>query len=268
LTSGSINTWGFSSFRAARNWLEPLGSAADCAAMVLHVGTAAWALPRSVRDRFPAGSSNLERYAACFNATEINSSFYRPHKRATYERWAATVPADFRFAVKLPKAISHEARLADCEPLLERFAGEIAALGGKRGPVLVQLPPKFAFDAGVAERFFERFAAIVGGALVCEPRHPSWFGPGVSDLLTAHRVARVAADPAPVPAAADAGGWPGVAYFRLHGSPKPYWSSYDAEALSAWHAKAVAAEGGAWVIFDNTGSGAATGDALAFRALE
>jgi uncharacterized protein YecE (DUF72 family) len=178
------------------------------------------------------------------------------------------VPAGFRFAVKLPRAIGHEARLVDCEEPLARFAAEIAGLGERRGPVLVQLPPKFAFDAEVADSFFTLADGTLGGPIVCEPRHPSWFESDADALLVRHRVARVAADPAPVPAAAEPGGWRGLAYFRLHGSPKPYWSSYDTEALAAWHAKATsAALSETWVIFDNTGSGAATGDALAFQEL-
>lgn len=235
--------------------------------MTIRIGTAAWALPRTVRDAFPPGASNLERYAARFDATEINSSFYRPHKRATYARWAASVPDGFRFSVKLPKAISHEARLEGCADLLERVAEEISGLGARRGPLLLQLPPKFAFDGGVAKAFFAEFARIVDGTLVCEPRHASWFEADADALLARHGIARVAADPAPVPAAAIPGGWRGLAYFRLHGSPRPYWSSYDATALAAWRAKA-AGEAQAWVIFDNTGSGAATGDALAFQTAE
>lgn len=239
----------------------------DCTAMVLRIGTAAWALPRAVRDRFPAGASNLARYAGRFAATEVNSSFYRPHRRTTWERWAASVPTDFRFAVKLPRAITHDARLADCDALLAAFAEEIAGLGARRGPVLAQLPPKFAFDAVLAERFVAAFDAIVGGSIVLEPRHPSWFDPAVDTMLAANCIARVAADPAPVPAAALPGGWRGLAYFRLHGSPKPYWSSYDAEALASWADKARAEAGETWVIFDNTASGAATPDALALQAL-
>lgn len=231
-------------------------------AMTLHIGTAAWALPRDVRDSFPPGASNLERYAGRFNATEINTSFYRPHRRDTYTRWAASVPPDFRFAVKLPKAITHEARLTDCEALLVRFAEEIAGLGDKRGPVLVQLPPSFAFDAPLADTFFAQLDAIVGGPVAFEPRHPSWFDPQADALLAAHRVARVAADPAPVPAAAMPGGWRGLAYFRLHGSPRIYWSAYDDAALAAWRQSAVAANAESWIILDNTASGAATRDAL------
>jgi uncharacterized protein YecE (DUF72 family) len=236
--------------------------------MTLRIGTAAWALPRDVRDTFPPGTSNLARYAGCFDATEINSSFYRPHRRATYERWAASVPADFRFAVKLPKAITHEARFVDCEAQLTRFAGEVGGLGGKRGPVLVQLPPSFAFDVALADRFFAQLRQIVGGAAALEPRHPSWFGPEAEALLTNYSIARVAADPAPVPEAARPGGWPGLAYFRLHGSPRIYWSSYEAPAQTMWFERAhEAGASESWVIFDNTASGAATSDALAVARL-
>lgn len=234
--------------------------------MAIRIGTAAWALPRTVREAFPTGSSNLERYAARFDCTEINSSFYRPHRRATYARWADSVPAGFRFAVKLPKAITHEARLIDCEPLVARFAEETDGLGDKRGPILVQLPPKLAFEPQVAAPFFALLRGFVPGEVVCEPRHASWFEPSADAMLDDSRVARVAADPAPVPAAALPGGWRGLAYFRLHGSPRPYWSSYEEDALTQWAARARSADAESWVIFDNTGSGAATGDALAFQA--
>ena len=83
---------------------------------------------------------------------EINSSFYRPHRTATYERWAASVPEDFRFAVKVPKAITHERRLKDASDLLDRFLSEAGGLGPKLGPLLVQLPPSLSFQAGIADR--------------------------------------------------------------------------------------------------------------------
>lgn len=235
--------------------------------MTLRIGTAAWALPRDVRDCFPAGASNLERYAGRFNCTEINSSFYRPHRRVTYERWAASVPAAFRFAVKLPKAITHEARLVDCEAQLESFAAQIAGLGDKRGPVLVQLPPKLAFVEAVAAAFLEAFERIVGGAAVIEPRHASWFEAEPQALLDTWHSACVAADPALVPAAARPGGWRGIGYFRLHGSPQIYRSSYDDAALAEWLRDVRAQNGERWVIFDNTTSGAATANALKLTEL-
>ena len=213
---------------------EPDRASADCAAMAPHlrIGTAAWALPSTVRDRFPEGTSNLARYAARFNSAEINSSFYRPHRRGTYARWADTVGADFRFAVKLPKAISHEAKLQDCGAMLAAFFDQAHALGTALGPLLLQLPPKLAFDDAVVLRFLRDLRAASDAQLVCEPRHASWFEAEADALLAEHQVARVAADPAKLPEAARPGGWPGLAYFRLHGSPRTYWSSYEPDALS------------------------------------
>ena len=187
----------------------------------IRVGVAGWSVPSAMADRFPATGSHLERYAARFDAVEINSSFYRPHRRATYARWAASVPDDFRFAVKLPKAITHERRLVACADLLDSFADAVGGLGAKRGPVLVQLPPSLAFVPDAAEAFLAACDATVGGPLVCEPRHPSWFGTEAEALLARRRVARVAADPAPVPAAARPGGWNGLGYRACTAPPPP-----------------------------------------------
>eukprot|EP01034_Spumella_vulgaris_P043819 gene43819-54451_t len=103
---------------------------------VVRIGCAGWSIPRAVSGEFPAGDSHLQRYAAVFNAAEINSSFYRPHQPQTYERWAASVPGAFRFAVKAPKQMTHEQRLEDCSEPMQRFAGEVAGLGEKLGCVL------------------------------------------------------------------------------------------------------------------------------------
>src|SRR3954470_11987598 len=115
----------------------------------IRIGTAAWSIPREHAAPFPVAGSHLERYAAVLNAVEINSSFYRPHRTATYERWAASVPEDFHFAVKIPKAITHERRLADVDDLLDRFLSEVSGLGPKLGPLLVQLPPSLSFQYGI-----------------------------------------------------------------------------------------------------------------------
>jgi uncharacterized protein YecE (DUF72 family) len=107
----------------------------------IYVGTAAWAIPKASQDAFPTEGSHLVRYANRFDSVEINSSFYRPHRLSTYQRWADDVPDHFRFAVKMPKTITHEGRLRNVADPLQRFLGEIAGLGGKLGPVLIQLPP-------------------------------------------------------------------------------------------------------------------------------
>ena len=166
------------------------------------IGTASWSLPRQWHPAFPEKGSHLERYASVFSCTEINSSFSKQHRRATYARWAAQVPHDFRFSAKLPRAITHDQSLVATDILLEVFLEEVTALGDRLGPLLVQLPPSLAFDPDVADEFFTTFRALHAGNIACEPRHPSWFASGAASLLERHRVARVAADPACVPAAA------------------------------------------------------------------
>lgn len=235
--------------------------------MTIRVGTAGWAIPLAVADRFPAEGSGLTRYAARFACAEINSTFHRPHRPATFERWAASVPPDFRFSAKLPKTITHAQKLAGCEDLLDAFLASLVGLGDKLAVLLVQLPPSLAFDADRDARFFDALARRTPVPLACEPRHPSWFEPAVDDFLVARQVARVAADPARVEAAACPGGWRGLAYFRLHGSPVPYRSSYDDGRLPDWAGAIAGAGAPAWCIFDNTASGAAAGDALALQEL-
>ena len=125
----------------------------------IRVGCAGWSLPKEYSDRFPAEGTHLTRYAARFPAVEINSSFYRPHRPATYSRWAASVPADFRFSVKVPKVATHERRLVDVDDVLDSFLAEATQLGDRLGPLLVQLPPSLTFSAEIADGFF---AALEG----------------------------------------------------------------------------------------------------------
>lgn len=227
------------------------------------IGTAGWTIPRFVADEFPVEGTGLQRYAARFSAVEINSTFYRSHKPSTWERWRQATPPDFRFAAKVPKTVTHGARLVGCEGLLDAFVAEVSeGLGEKLGPLLVQLPPSLAFDADVAGAFFASLRQRSDRPIVCEPRHASWFEPQADALLAAHRVARAAADPARHPRAGEPGGWRGLAYWRLHGSPRMYYSSYGEAFLSQLAADVGNHEGEAWVIFDNTTSGAAAANAL------
>jgi uncharacterized protein YecE (DUF72 family) len=247
-----------------------LDQSASGAAATIRIGTAAWSIPKEHSAPFPMVGTHLERYGAVFNAVEINSSFYRPHRTATCERWAASVPEDFRFAVKVPKAITHEHRLKDTDNLLDRFLSEASGLGPKLGPLLIQLPPSLSFQQGVADCFLSELRSRVEGSIVCEPRHASWFTPEVEALLDQLRIARVAADPAPVPGADEPGGWRGLSYYRLHGSPRIYYSAYSSEYLAAI-AEVLAGDAAAgiatWCIFDNTAAFAATGDALTTQSL-
>lgn len=229
------------------------------------IGCAGWAIPRAHKLEFPVEGSNLQRYAARFSVVEINSSFYRPHQASTYQRWADSVRADFRFSAKIPRAITHDQRLVAADVLLEVFLDEVTSLGSKLGCLLVQLPPSLGFDPLTAAAFLADLRARYQGPVVIEPRHPSWFTTRVSARLRAHRVGQVAADPACVPAAAEPAGWTELIYVRLHGSPEMYRSAYDeryldhlAERLRVYASRADEV----WCIFDNTTLGAAAPNAI------
>ncbi|MEO8672479.1 MAG: DUF72 domain-containing protein [Tahibacter sp.] len=234
------------------------------------IGCAGWSIGSAHALRFGDGSSMLARYATCFNAVEINTSFYRPHQFRTYARWAGSVPATFRFSVKIPKSISHEARLARCGAMLDRFVEEIGGLGEKLGGVLLQLPPSLAFDARVAATFFALLRRRLSAPIACEPRHASWFDASRDALWARYAIARVGADPPPVPQADDARGAGPWRYWRWHGSPQRYYSAYSDSALLSL-AKTVRHNTPArvtpWIIFDNTALGHATADACRLQAL-
>jgi uncharacterized protein YecE (DUF72 family) len=234
------------------------------------IGTAGWALPKEAQERFPAEGSHLTRYAAVFNGTEINSSFHRQHRMSTYRRWAAGVPDGFRFSVKVPKWITHVQRLVSVDDALDAFIEETAALGEHLACVLVQLPPSLEFKSAEAELFLEAVRRRYSGDVAIEPRHESWFAPACAHVLEQYRISRVAADPPRVPEAAEPAAWGGLAYWRLHGSPDIYRSSYSDTRLTELAARIERAQRSArnvWCIFDNTASSAATPNALALQAL-
>lgn len=230
------------------------------------IGCAGWSIPKAHADAFPTAGSTLERYAQVFDCVEVNSSFYRPHRPATWRRWGDSVPKDFRFAAKMPKAISHECRLRACDGLVDAFLDQTGELGDKLGWLLLQLPPSLVFDATVALPFFERLRERHGGPLACEPRHPSWFRADVDRALRNLQISRVAADPARVARAALPGGDRSRIYLRLHGSPRMYYDAYAPQVL-ARIARRLRDAPLAWCIFDNTASGNATGDGLALRRM-
>ena len=235
------------------------------AMQVVNIGTAGWGISRASAEAFPRNGSGLERYATRFKVAEINSSFHRAHRPSTWARWRDSSPANFRFSVKLPKRITHELKLEDCAASLDQFLAEAHILKEKLAVLLIQLPPKLEFNLQVASHFFDDLTLKSSASLACEPRHPSWFGAEAEALLDQHQISRVAADPAVCPAASQPGGWTGLRYWRLHGSPVMYRSSYADRVHS--YAELLLQEAGAhrqtWCIFDNTASSAAMSDALA-----
>ncbi len=232
------------------------------------IGTAGWNIPKESASRFPGEGTHLERYARVLKAVEIDSSFYQTHLPSTYERWAASTPEGFQFAVKVPKEVTHVQRLMDAAPL-QRFLQETGHLGSRLGPWLLQLPPGLAFHPVKVERFLDSLRSFFHGAVVCEPRHPSWFTPEAEQMLSVFQVARAAADPAISPDGTHPGGWRGLIYYRLHGSPRMYHSAYTPEFLRAFQASVAQAAQVAplWCIFNNTAEGAAAENAGLLRGL-
>lgn len=243
----------------------------------VRIGTAAWSIPKAVAESFSGEGSQLARYARVLGCSEINSTFSRTHRATTFERWATETPEDFRFSAKLPEAMTHGARLKVPRAEVKGFTASLSGLGGRLAALLVQLPPSLDLDMRTARNFFRSVHAGFEGAVLCEPRHPSWFTAAADRLLVEERVGRVAADPARPTGAATPGGWLGesgdgrgaVVYYRWHGSPRMYWSRYEsdwlagrAQEISRWPPGTEV-----WCIFDNTASGAAADDALRLRSL-
>jgi uncharacterized protein YecE (DUF72 family) len=191
---------------------------------------------------------------------EINGSFYSLQYPASYQRWHDDTPADFVFAVKGPRFITHMKKLRDVEaPLANFFASGLFNLHGKLGPILWQFPPNFRYDPAKLTKFFEllprdtkaalklarrRDARMNGRAKLTidtqrplrhaiEIRHESFCDDSFIDLLREHNIALVIAEtaqrfPMPHDITAD------FVYMRLHGDKELYRSGYSDRALEKW----------------------------------
>jgi uncharacterized protein YecE (DUF72 family) len=231
----------------------------------IRIGTAGWSLPRQHGNPSEDTSSHLVRYSAILACSEINSSFRRLHRPSTYARWAASTPPEFRFSVKAPGAITHEGGLAPNPDQLQAFLNEVSNLGDKLGPILFQLPPRLSLDELGACQFFDLFRRLFPvGFAALEPRHSSWFSPAGDRLLREFHIARVVADPPRSSEGLHPAGCLALTYYRLHGSPRVYYSTYSEEWLSELVPGFTSLQktSEVWCIFDNTASGAAIENAL------
>jgi uncharacterized protein YecE (DUF72 family) len=233
----------------------------------LRIGTAGWSIPSAAARRFDSTGTHLQRYSRRLDCAEINSSFHRPHAATTYAKWRDSTPPGFRFSVKIPRAISHELKLREAQDPFTTFLAQTEGLADKRGPLLLQLPPSLSFDGSLLRAFLDVVRGVYDGPLVCEPRHATWFSSGVTSLLERYEVSRVAADPPPVPDATTPAGSSRVVYFRLHGSPRTYWSRYGENAITtlAGTIAGMSSPEQVWCVFDNTASGAAIENACELR---
>ena len=166
----------------------------------------------------------LPYYAERLDTVEINYTFYRLPTERLLAGWSAATPSGFRFTLKAPRRITHEARLADCESVTGAFCDAALTLGDKLGALLFQLPPWFRKNLDVLARFLDTLSPGVRSAF--EFRHASWHDPAVIELLREHRAALCVADSermhTPVHVTA------GHGYFRLRDQ------GYDEADLARW----------------------------------
>ncbi len=239
----------------------------------IRIGISGWRYPPWRGVFYPKGLRQRRELAFCgeaFRALEINGTFYSLQRPEFFEAWAADVPADFVFAVKGSRFITHAKKLREIEaPLANFFAQGLFNLGRKLGPFLWQFAPRFRFDAELLAAFFTLLPRdtdqaaglarrhdhrVAGRALVqanapmrlrhaIEIRHPSFVDPAFIDLLRRHDVALVCADTVDWPFLMDVTS--DFVYCRLHGSEELYASGYDDAALDVWADRVVAwARGG------------------------
>lgn len=159
--------------------------------MSIRLGTQGWNYDAWVGPFYPAGTraaDYLKLYARAFDTVEVDSTFYAVPSAKTVRGWAARVPAGFTFALKLPKEISHENRLRDPAGVAPLFFESARELGGKLGPILIQLGPDFmpAERPALAE-FLSTLPHDLQFAV--EFRQRGWTEPDVLALLADHNVA-------------------------------------------------------------------------------
>jgi uncharacterized protein YecE (DUF72 family) len=242
---------------------------------VLSIGTSGWQYrdwrpergdAQTSRHLYPAKLPQrlwLEQFATRFPTVEVNNAFYRLPERSTFEQWRERTPADFCFAVKMSRYLTHVKRLREPAEPVARFLDRAAGLGGKLGPVLIQLPPTLRADLDALDETLTQFPSSV--RVVVEPRHDSWFTEDCRRLLERHGAALCWADRRSRPVSPL---WitAGFGYLRLHeGRAKP-WPRYGRRALASWLERLDGVPE-AFVYFNNDPGGAAVVDATSMTRM-
>jgi len=231
------------------------------------IGCSGWSYPHWRGSFYPPGvpaARWLEQYAPCFDTVELNNSFYRLPSEDAVRAWRERTRPGFTFAVKCSRLITHSKRLNDSEDLLATFFGRMRLLGDRLGPVLYQLPPKFARD----DERLARFLALLPRDLehVFEFRDESWWHDAVYALLRAHNASfciyHMGESSTPVVATSR------EAYVRFHGPGEKYGGAYPRAQLARWRERIDALPVRcAWVYFNNDVGGHAPRDAMTLRDL-
>ncbi len=239
--------------------------------MTAWVGTSGWSYDHWVGVLYPPGTTargRLDRYLEEFSTVELNSSFYRWPRDSTFAIWRSRLPTDFRFTVKAPRGLTHAKRLRDPDAWIDRLRSGLHELAGRRGPLLVQLPPDQQRDDARLEYFLQQVPTWM--RVVVEFRHRSWIADEVFAMLGRYGAAYCVMSGAQLPcilrATAD------FVYLRLHGPDESnlYGGSYSDQDLHWWAARIREWQAGGrevYAYFNNDGQGNAVRNARQLRDL-
>ena len=203
--------------------------------MVVRIGTSGWSYDHWRGVLYPPGlpaARRLDVYAAEFDTVELNASFYRWPKPATFAGWRQRLPEGFTMTVKASRGLTHARRLKDPEHWIERRAEGGAELGDRSAALLAQLHPAQQRDDDRLAHFLTAMPDEI--PVVMELRHPSWDVPAVYDLLRAHHAAYAVMSGPGLPCVVTATA--GLAYLRLHGPADApiYAGNYPTAELQRW----------------------------------
>ena len=234
------------------------------------IGTSGWSYDHWDAVLYPPGlppRERLARYVAAFDTVELNASFYRWPPPSTFASWRRRLPEGFEMAVKAPRGLTHARRLLEPENWIARMTAGLHELAGRRGPLLVQLPPMMERDDDRLDWFLARLPGWTQSAI--EFRHPSWNDEDVFELLERHRAAYCVMSGAGLPCILRA--TTDLVYVRLHGPDDQnlYGGSYTDDAI-AWWADRIreweAQRRRVYAYFNNDGDGNAVRNAERLRA--
>jgi len=171
---------------------------------MLYVGCPIWSFKGWVGNFYPKGTKSSEflfQYARRLTNVEGNTTFYAVPSKQTIENWVGNMPETFRFCPKVPKAISHEGKLADNIDRAAAFVDVMRQLGTRLGPMFLQLPPRYSPNLRAdLQAFLSAWTSDV--RLAVEVRHLDWFDSphdeALDELLSEYNMARVTIDTRPI----------------------------------------------------------------------
>jgi len=218
------------------------------------IGVSGWQYPDFSERFYPEAldkTEHLSYYAQNFPTVEINNTFYQLPQEETIKNWLDQTPADFVFAIKASRFITHMKNLLEPEETLPNFFDRISQFGEKCGPILFQLPPHWQINLDRLENFLDHLPADY--RYTFELRNETWFEEETYALLRQHNAAFCIYDfdfrQSPRITTTD------LVYIRLHGPGKAYQDPYSVEALKGWREQIrswVDQDKQVYCYFDNT----------------